>query len=102
MEVLSFGPIKRWPLKAFLTKKTAFPTFRTSLKCYEKFVVDTFIVIKKANLDDFFNHISSIHLKIKLIIENENDGCLPFFDNMFKKNNDCSICVHVYRKPTHI
>ena len=69
-------------------------TFRIPLRCYKKFVDDTFIIIKEADLNDFFNHMNSIHPKIKFTI-------LPFLDTMLKRNNDGSISVLVYRKPTH-
>ena len=81
--------------------RTAITTFRTNLKCYERFVDDTFIIIRQVDLQDFFNHMNSIHPKIKFTIEEEIDGCLPFLDTKLKRNSDGRISVLVYRKPTH-
>ena len=58
------------------------------------------IVIKKANLHDFSNHMNLIHPKRRFTIENKSDGCLPFLDIFLERNSNGSISI-LYRKPTH-
>ena len=59
-------------------------------------------------LDNVFRKVSlasrrynEIYDQIKFTIEKETDNCLPFLDTLIKRNNDGSICILVYRKPTH-
>ena len=81
--------------------KKSLSTFPSPPKCYERFVDDTFTIIKRSVLHPFFDHMNSLHPKIQFTIEEENDGSLPFLDTLLKRNNDGTISVLVYRKPTH-
>ena len=74
---------------------------QTPPKAYERFVDDTFSIIKRTHLQGFFDYMNSLHPKIQFTIEEENDGSLPFLDTLLKRNGDGSISVLVYRKPTH-
>ena len=62
---------------------------------------DVLSIIKEDNLTEFFEHINSLHEKIKFTIEKEVDGCIAFLDILIKRNNDGSLSTLVYRKPTH-
>ena len=42
-----------------------------------------------------------LHDQIKFTIEKETDSRLPFLDTLIKRNDDGSISILVYRKPTH-
>ena len=81
--------------------KRALSTFLNPPKAYERFVDDTFCIIKRDRIEAFHKHINSLEDKIKFTIEEEQDGKLPFLDTLLKRNEDGSISVLVYRKPTH-
>ena len=81
--------------------KRLLTTFNSPPKCYERFVDDTFSIIKRSLLDAFFNYMNSLHPKIQFTIEEESNGTLPFLDTLLKRNIDGTISVQVYRKPTH-
>lgn len=70
-------------------------------KVWERHVDDVFLIIKKHSLNDFFEHVNNQHDQIKFTIEKEKDACLPFLDTLVKRNNDRSLSITVYRKPTH-
>ena len=81
--------------------KRALSTFLSPPKVYERFVDDTFCIIKRDDIQKFHEHINSLEIKIKFTIEEELNGQLPFLDTLLKRNEDGSISVRVYRKPTH-
>ena len=81
--------------------KRALSTFLSPPKVYERFVDDTFCIIKREDIQNFHDHINSLETKIKFTIEEEKDYQLPFLDTLLKRNEDGSISVKVYRKPTH-
>ena len=81
--------------------KRALSTFLSPPKVYERFVDDTFCIIKRQDIKKFHDHINSLETKIKFTIEEEQDCQLPFLDTLLKRNEDGSISVKVYRKPTH-
>jgi len=74
---------------------------QTPPKAYERFVDDTFSIIKRTHLQIFFDYINSLHPKTQFTIAEANDGSIPFLDTLLKRNDDGSISVLVYRKPTH-
>ena len=49
--------------------------------------------------DKFWEYLSSKHRNIKVSIQKEEDGCLPFLDiNIFREND--KFATNVYRKKT--
>ena len=52
-------------------------------------------------MKDFYNHINSLHVKLKFTTEVEKDGKLAFLDTEVQRKADKSLSVSVYRKPTH-
>ena len=81
--------------------KRALSTFISPPKVYERYVDDTFCIIKREDIKKFHDHINSLETKIKFTIEEEENRQLPFLDTLLKRNEDGSISVKVYRKPTH-
>ena len=70
-------------------------------KVWERYVDDVFVIIKKEKMEDFYNHINSLHVKLKFTTEVEKDGKLAFLDTEVQRKADKSLSVSVYRKPTH-
>ena len=69
---------------------------------WKRFVDDTFIVIKAAYKEEFFQHINSIDKNIPFTAENTRaDGAMPFLDTLVIPQHDGSLLTTVYRKPTH-
>jgi hypothetical protein len=78
-------------------------SFRTP-RILKWFVDDSFLIIKKDDLEHFFmllNNLDSQLKDIKFTKEIENsEGCLPFLDLNIKRIGH-SLETSVYRKPTH-
>ena len=70
-------------------------------KVWKRYVDDVFSIIKRSFLRSFYDHLNSLHTKIKFTIEEENDNCIAFLDTSVKRHEDQSLSVLVYRKPTH-
>ena len=63
---------------------------------------DTFVIHKEVNKQDFLQHINSVDPAIKFTVEdNKEDGSIPFLDTIVKPEEDGSLSITVYRKPTH-
>ena len=58
-------------------------------------------ILRKCNLEKFFQHINSLHPKTKFTMEKEENSTIPFLDTLIQRNQDGTISVKVYRKPTH-
>jgi len=59
-------------------------TFHSLPKIWKHLVDDTFVIIKKNAIDGFLQHLNGIEDSIKLTMEIETDGMLPFFGTMVK------------------
>ena len=67
-----------------------------------RFVDDTFVIHKEVNKQGFLQHINSVDPAIKFIVEdNKEDGSIPFLDTIVKPEDNGSLSITVYRKPTH-
>ena len=67
-----------------------------------RFVDDTFVIYKEFNKQDFLQHISSVVPAIRFTVgDNKGDGSIPFLDTIVKPEDDGSLTITVYRKPTH-
>ena len=74
-------------------KSTALTTTSHPSKVWERHVDDVFLIIKKSHLNDFFEHVNNL--------QKENDSCLPFLHTLIKRNQNGSLSILVYRKPTY-
>ena len=79
----------------------ALNSFQHPIQLWMKYVDDTGVVIKRALVPTFTNHLNSQHPAIKFTIEEEKDGKLPMLDVLIKRNTNGSLSFSVYRKPTH-
>ena len=63
---------------------------------------DTFVIHKEANKQGFLQHINSVDPAIKFTVEdNKEDDSIPFLDTIVKPEENGSLSITVYRKPTH-
>ena len=72
----------------------------TPPKIWKRFVDDSFAMINKNAIISFHNTLNSIDPSIKFTIEHEKDGQIAFLDTLISRCNS-SLCINVYRKPTH-
>ena len=67
-----------------------------------RFVDDTFVIHNEANKQGFLQHINCVDPAIKFTVEdNKADGSIPFLDTIVKPEENGSLSITVYRKPTH-
>ena len=66
-----------------------------------RYVDDTSVKIHEYFVDEFTQHLNSIDENIKFTTEPEDQGKLPFLDSCTNINDDGSLDLSVYRKPTH-
>ena len=65
---------------------------------YRRYIDDIFVLFSSSDqADNFREYLSSKHPNIKLSIEKEEDGCLPFLDINILREND-QFATNVYRK----
>ena len=70
-------------------------------KVWMRFVDDTFVIIRKADADNFFEFINTQNPHIKFTCEPEVEGHLAFLDTKISRKEDGTIDIAIYRKPTH-
>ncbi|KAJ4449929.1 hypothetical protein ANN_01336 [Periplaneta americana] len=68
-----------------------------------RYVDDTFVVWPHGQdkLQEFLQHLNSIHANIQFTMEVESEGSLPFLDIHIHRKADGTLGHGVYRKPTH-
>ena len=66
-----------------------------------RYVDDTHTKLKKQYAEDFTNHLNSIDPDIKFTTEGEEDRTLAFLDTLTVIQEDGTLKVKIYRKPTH-
>ena len=81
-------------------EKAALSTSPVTSKIWLRFVDDTFVIIPKSGVNEFFEHINSQNAHIKFTSEQEEDGHLAFLDTCISRNPDGSLDISIYRKPT--
>ena len=80
---------------------TAITTADTPPRIWQRHVDDVFSILRRCNLEQFFQHINSLHPKTKFTMEKEENSTIPLLDTLIQQNQDGTISVKVYRKPTH-
>ena len=71
------------------------------VKSWLRYVDDTFVVLKnKADVDKVLSFLNDKHDTIKFTVENEAKNSLNFLDMKIKRNEDLTISLSTYRKPT--
>ncbi len=72
----------------------------TGLWCL-KLVSDTFTICLQDKIEELTDHINSINSDIKFTRELETDGQIASLDSLISRNQDGSLDLSVYQKPTH-
>ncbi|BHF76740.1 hypothetical protein SprV_0501983900 [Sparganum proliferum] len=70
-------------------------------KFWSRYVDDTFVIIKRSDVQDFKALLNSIFPDIQFTMEEEVDNRLPFLDVQVTKLSDGNIKTTVYRKATN-
>ena len=84
-------------------KVKALSTATQPPRIWLRYVDDTFVIQKEDHKQNFLEHISSVDLAIKFIVEdNKVGGAIPFLDIIVKPEADGGLYITVYRKPTHM
>ena len=71
------------------------------LRLWLRYVVDTFVIQKEENKQNFLEHINSVDLAIKFTVEDTRDSTIPFLDTLVKPEADKTVSITVCRKPRH-
>ena len=80
---------------------TAITTADTPTRIWERHVDDVFSILCRCNLEQYVQHVNSLHPKTKITMKKEENSTIPFLDTLIQRNQDSTISVKVYRKPTH-
>ena len=67
----------------------------------EKICGDTCTILPVDTIPFFHQHLNQVNPHIHFTVEIEIDGCLPFLDVLLCHQENKSIQMSVYRKPTH-
>ena len=70
-------------------------------KVWERHVDDVFSIVHKTYLQELLEHINSLYPQTQSTRKEENNSSLPFLDTLVQRNDDKTISVKIYRKPTH-
>ena len=70
-------------------------------KLWVRYVDDTFVILKRTEVETTHRLINGIFQGIKFTIETENNECLPFLDVLVARTSDGTLQTSVYRKETH-
>ena len=62
---------------------------------------DTFVVLRRDQIDPFHQHFNDMKLSINFTMEMEENGCLPFLDTVVTWHQDRSLTTKVHRKNTN-
>ena len=79
----------------------AFQTFQNPPITWKRYVDDTFVVIKKNNLETFHEHLNNIEASIKFTLETESNNSLPFLNVFVVKEKSGNLTTKLYEKPTY-
>ena len=80
----------------------AMTEFHHPPKVWKHYVDDTFVVIKRKDLQQFFKFLNSIERTVQCTQEIENDGVMAFLDVKLTRESTGYLDYTVYSKPTHI
>ena len=79
----------------------AMSTFFNPPKFWRRYVDDTFVIIKKIEVDESYNHINNFEASIKFTIEHETNNSIPFLDVCVTREANGGLMTKIYKKPTH-
>ena len=71
-------------------------------RLWQRYFVDTFVIQKEVNKQDFLQHIDSVDPAIQFTVENnEEDGAIPFLDTIVKPEADGNVYHCVWETHPH-
>ena len=79
----------------------AMSTFLNPPKFWRRYVDDTFVIIKKTEVDEFHNHVNNIEASTKFTIEHETNNFIPFLHVCVTREASGGLMTKIYKKPTH-
>ncbi|BHF84376.1 hypothetical protein SprV_0902752700 [Sparganum proliferum] len=95
------SPLSRLIAEAVLQRLERLVFSSYSPKFWARYVDDTFVIIKRSDVQDFKALLNSIFPDIQFTMEEEVDNRLPFLDVQVTKLSDGNIKTTVYRKATN-
>ena len=79
----------------------ALNTFISGPKLWQRYIDDTFVLLKQDKHTHFFNHINAVENSINFTMEKETNGSIAFLDTLITRLEHGQLRSKVYRKPTH-
>ena len=76
-------------------------SFSQEVKVWKRYVDDTFVVVKREQVDALHEHLNEQVSGVSFTVEKKQDGVLPFLDVEVKRNQNGSVGTTVFRKVTH-
>ena len=71
-------------------------------RLWKRYVDGTLVILQQSQKKEFLQHITSVDPSIKLTTEEpRQDGSMPFLDALATPQEDGTLTICVYRKPTH-
>nr|VZI23179.1 unnamed protein product [Spirometra erinaceieuropaei] len=95
------SPISGFLAEALLQKLESIALPTVNPKLWLRYVDDTFVIVKKDQLNLLHTNINSIFPEITFTLETEVDGQLPFLDVLVRRKSDGSLQTSVYRKEAY-
>ena len=82
-------------------EETAIQSFPYEITLWRRYVDDTLVALSDALIEEFSDHINSIHPAIKFTREEEDHNTIPILDAKITRDPTGSLSFSVYRKKTH-
>ena len=71
-------------------------------RVWRRYVDDTWVIQQQKHQQQFLQHINTVDSSIQFTVdETKEDGSIPFLDTIIRPEEDGSLTIGVYRKPTH-
>ena len=81
---------------------TAITTSDTPPRIWDRHVEDVFSILRRCNLEQFFQHINNLHPKTKFTMEKEENSTIPFLNALIQRNQNGTISVKQSTENPHI
>ena len=76
-------------------------SFSQEVKVWKRYIDDTFVVVKREQVDALHEHLNEQVSGVSFTVEKEQGGVLPFLDVEVKRNQNGSVGTTVFCKVTH-
>ena len=82
-------------------EEKAISSFHTPPRYWGRYVYYTMVIIDRSQVDNFTQHLNSVHNSIKVTIEHKNNNSIAMLNTLITRNTNGSLSFSVYRKSTH-